>query len=76
MRTPDRLRLGPDLVPRISSIPETEPESEWQLPASTAPPNLDQVEAGLKRKRKGIIRYEEGREDGYTASIGLSQPII
>ena len=41
MRTPDRLRPGPDLVPRISSVLETEPEPEWQLPASTAPPNLD-----------------------------------
>ena len=74
MRTPDRLRPGPDFVPRISSVPETEPEPEWQLPASTAPPNLDQVEAGLKRKRKSTIRYEKGREDGYIASIGLSQP--
>src|SRR5438270_9353185 len=38
----------------------------WQLPASTAPPSLGQVEAGLKRKREGTIRYKEGREDGYT----------
>jgi hypothetical protein len=72
VRTPDRLRPGPDLCPRASSAPETEPE--WQLPASTAPPSLGQVEAGLKRKRKATIRYQKGREDGYTASVGLSQP--
>ena len=74
LRTPDRLRPRPDLAPRVLSAPGTEPE--WQLPASTAPPSLGQVEAGLKRKRKGIIRYEEGREDGYTAFVGLSQPRI
>jgi hypothetical protein len=72
LRTPDRPRPGPDLAPRVSSAPGTEPE--WQLPASTAPPSLGQVEAGLKRKRKGTIRYKEGREDGHTASVGLSQP--
>ena len=72
LRTPDRLRPGPDLALRVSSAPGIEPE--WQLPASTAPPSLGQVEAGLKRKRKGTIRYKEGREDGHTASVGLSQP--
>ena len=74
LRTPERLRPGPDLAPRVSPPGETEPE--WQLPASTAPPNLNQVEAGLKRKRKGTIRYQKGREDGYIASVGLSQPRI
>ena len=72
LRTPDRLHPGPDLAPRLSSAPGTEPE--WQLPASTAPPSLGQVEAGLKRKRKGTIRYKEGREDGHTAFVSLSQP--
>ena len=70
LRTPDRLRPGPDLTPMISSAPGTEPG--WQLPASTAPLSLGQVEAGTKRKREGIIRYKEGREDGYTAFISLS----
>src|SRR5205814_10366941 len=46
LRTPDRLRPGPDLAPRVLSAPGTEPE--WQLPASTSPPSLGQVEAGLK----------------------------
>jgi hypothetical protein len=36
LRTPERLRGGPDLAPRLS--PPLEPESSWQLPASTAPP--------------------------------------
>ena len=70
LRTPERLRPGPELAPRVSSSQET----EWQLPASTAPPSLGQVEAGLKRKREGTIRYKEGREDGYISSVGLSQP--
>ena len=74
LRTPDRLRPGPDLTPMILSAPGTEPG--WQLPASTAPPSLGQVEAGTKRKREGTIRYKEGREDNYTASVGLSQPRI
>lgn len=72
LRTPERLRPGPDLAPRVSPAPET--ELEWQLPASTAPPSLGQAEAGTKRKREGTIRYKEGREDGYIASVGLSQP--
>jgi hypothetical protein len=74
LRTPERLRPGPDLAPRVSPPGETEPE--WQLLASTAPPSLGQAEAGTKRKREGTIRYKEGREDGYTASVGLSQPRI
>ena len=74
LRTPERqrLRLGPDLVPRAS--PSLEVDTAWQLPASTAPPSLGQAEARPKRKREGTIRYKEGREDGYTTSIGLSQP--
>ena len=74
LRTPERLRPGPDLAPRVSPPLETEPE--WQLPASTAPPSLGQAEAGTKRKRKDTIRYKEGREDSYIASVGLSQPRI
>src|SRR2546421_13038908 len=71
LRTPERLRPGPDLAPRVSPPPETEPE--WQLPASTAPPSLGQAKAGTKRKREGTIKYKEGREDGYIISISLSQ---
>jgi hypothetical protein len=72
LRTPERLRLGPNLAPRVSPAQENEPA--WQLPASTAPPSLDQAEARPKRKREGTIRYQEGREDGYIGSVGLSQP--
>jgi hypothetical protein len=38
LRTPERLRLGPDLAPRVTPPGETKPA--WQLPASTAPPAL------------------------------------
>jgi hypothetical protein len=72
LRTLERLRLGPDLIPRVSPPRESEPA--WQLPASTAPPSLGQVDARPKRKRQGTIRYKEGREDGYIGSVGLSQP--
>ena len=74
LRTPERLRLGPDLIPRVSPPRESEPA--WQLPASTAPPSLGQADTRPKRKRQGTIRYKEGREDGYIDSIGFSQPRI
>ena len=74
LRTPKRLHPGPDLAPRVSPPPETEPE--WQLPASTAPPSLGQAGAGIKWKREGTIRYKEDQEDGYIASISISQPRI
>jgi hypothetical protein len=44
LRTPERLRLGPDLAPRVSPPRVSEPA--WQLLASTAPPSLSQAEAG------------------------------
>ena len=72
LRTLERLCPEPDLVPRTS--PSLEASTGWQLPASTAPPNLGQVGARPKRKREGVIRYKEGGEDGYTISIGLSHP--
>jgi hypothetical protein len=76
MRTPERLRPGLHLVPRASAIDISSPGSDlaWQLPASTAPPSLGQAEGRPKRKREGTIRYRQGREDGYTTSIGVSQP--
>ena len=74
LRTPERLRLGPDLAPRVSTPQGSEPA--WQLPASTVPSSLGQADARPKRKRQGTIRYKEGREDGYTGSVGLSQPRI
>ena len=70
MRTPKRLRLGPDIAPRVS--PPRESEAAWQLPASTALPSLGQAEAWAKRKRQSIISYKEDRVDGYIGSVGLS----
>ena len=76
MRTPERLHVGPDLAPKAVPTRVSFPQHDlaWQLPASTAPPGLGQAETGLKRKRAGTAKYRQGREDGYTASIGLSQP--
>ena len=71
VRTPERLRPGPDLRPTIITSPETDPS--WQLAASTAPPRLRQDEGRLKRKRVITNRYREAREDGEIQSIGLSQ---
>jgi hypothetical protein len=38
-------------------------QSDWALPASTAPPRLE-AEGRQKRKRRHTDRYEEGVEDG------------
>ena len=38
LRTPERLRLGPDLAPTVTPSGETEPA--WQLPTSTGPQAL------------------------------------
>jgi hypothetical protein len=35
-------------------------------------PSLEQAETGLKRKHAGAAKYKQGREDGDTASIGLT----
>jgi hypothetical protein len=51
LRTPERLRLGPDLIPRASPPWESEPAR--QLPASTAPPSLGQ--ADVRPIRLGVI---------------------
>ena len=71
VRTPERLRPGPDLRPTTITSPETDPS--WQLAASTAPPRLGQDKGRLKRKRVITNRYREAREDGEIQSIGLSQ---
>jgi hypothetical protein len=66
LRTPERLRTRPDLVPKAAPTRVSSPEHDlvWQLPASTAPPGLGQAEVGLKRKRAGTAKYRQGREDG------------
>jgi hypothetical protein len=64
MRTPERLRPGPHLVPRVSAMDISSPGTDlaWQLPAST----LGRAEGRAKQKREGTIRYGQG-------SIGVSQ---
>ena len=76
MRTPERLRAGPHLAPRVSPMSISSPGTDvaWQLPASTAPPSLGQAEGRPKWKRQATIMYRHGREDGYITSIGVSQP--
>ena len=59
IRTPERLRVGPDLPPKgpkHESLP-LNAILPWQLPASTAPRRLRQAETGLKRKRTGTDKY-------------------
>jgi MULE transposase domain len=49
IRTPERLRGPPDLVPRVISSPEATPEAEVQPPASTAP---GRIEIGEGKRRR------------------------
>ena len=74
--TSERLRVGPHLAPKAAPTRVSSPERDraWQPPASTAPPGLGQAETRLKQKRAATDKYRQGREDGYTVSIGLSQP--
>ena len=41
------------------------------LPASTAPPGLEQAEIGLKRKRAGAAKYKQGREVSILRRLAL-----
>jgi len=59
-----RAYLGPKVALTRASSPEH--ELAWQLPASTALPDLDHAETGLKQKRVGTAKYRQGREDGHT----------
>src|SRR5437764_10653261 len=51
LRTPERLRLEPDLAPRITPPEEIKPT--WQLPASTAPPQPWSGRGRAKTKAPG-----------------------
>jgi hypothetical protein len=74
IRTSERLRSTLDLAPKV--LPTApEPDPARQLLASTVPPSLGYlVPLPSKRKRQSTVGYIEGREDGYTASVVLSQP--
>ena len=49
LRTPERLRGPPELIPTLASEPEASPEPQVQLPASTAPARME--EEVQKRRR-------------------------
>src|SRR4051794_40605066 len=52
LRTPERLRLGPDLAPGKVRL-----HGSYQR--GQRPPSLGQAEARPKRKRQGTIRYSK-----------------
>ena len=49
LRTPERLRGPPGLIPTLVLEPEASPEPQVQLPASTAPARME--EGARKRRR-------------------------
>ena len=49
LRTPERLRGPPELIPTLAPEPEASPEPQVQLPASTAPARME--EGARKRRR-------------------------
>ena len=49
IRTPERLRGPPNLIPQVISEPESSPEPQVQLPASTAP---GRIEDGPRKRRR------------------------
>jgi hypothetical protein len=55
IRTPERLRGPPDLVPQVASEPDSSPEPQVQLPASTAPGRIE--DGPRKRRRMASKRY-------------------
>ena len=59
MRTPERLRGPPDLIPTLASEPESSPEAEAQPPASTAPARTE--DGARKRRRMANKRYTESQ---------------
>jgi hypothetical protein len=55
IRTPERLRGPPDLVPQVASETDSSPEPQVQLPASTAPGRIE--DGPRKRRRMASKRY-------------------
>jgi hypothetical protein len=55
IRTPERLRGPLDLVPQMASEPDSSPEPQVQLPASTAPGRIE--DGPRKRRRMASKRY-------------------
>jgi hypothetical protein len=67
LRLTKRLTASPGPPPRSPSPPG--------LPPSTAPPRLEQEQAGGREKRKRVYTetYKLGREQGPLESLGHSQ---
>jgi hypothetical protein len=59
LRTPERLRGPPGLIPTITLSPEASPEAQVQLPASTAPARMD--EGARKRRRVANKLYRDSQ---------------
>ena len=59
IRTPERLRRPPDLVPQVASEPDSSPEPQVQLPASTAPGKIE--DGPHKRRRIANNRYTDSQ---------------
>ena len=59
IRTPERLRGPPDLVPQVASEPDSSPEPQLQLPASTAPGRIE--DGPRKRRRMASKRYTDSQ---------------
>jgi hypothetical protein len=55
IRNPERLRGPPDLVRPMASQPDSEPEPQVQLPASTASGRIE--DGPRKRRRMASKRY-------------------
>ena len=59
LRTPDRLRRPPGLIPTLAPEPEASPEAHVQLPASTAPARME--EGPQKRRRMANKLYRDSQ---------------
>jgi hypothetical protein len=61
IRTPERLRSPPDLVPQVAFEPDSSPEPQVQLPASTAPGRIE--DGPRKRRRMASKRYTNSQNE-------------
>jgi hypothetical protein len=59
LRTPERLRGPPELVPTLAPEPEASPEPQVQLPASTVPARME--EGAWKRPLIANKRYTDSQ---------------
>ena len=59
LRTPEPLRVPPDVIPALAPEPEASPEAQIQLPASTAPARMD--DGARKRRRVANKLYRDSQ---------------